>query len=137
MEYLSRYTFQLECMRGVDNSAADALSRNPAFAAVSTRTQCRLASGGGDHLPDRRSHAKPFTQPDIVPVRTPITAMAKVPVDNPDAEPLQDVLLRAYDSDSAFQKAPPVYYEKDSSGLWWWQGRVVVPKDATLRHQIL
>jgi hypothetical protein len=52
----------------------------------------------------------PSTQPDTAPARTPITAKAKVPVDDPDAEPLQDVLLRAYDSDSAFQKAPPAHY---------------------------
>jgi hypothetical protein len=48
--------------------------------------------------------------------------------DDPDDEPLQDILLRACDSDPAFQKAPPAHYEQDSPGLWWWQGRVVVPK---------
>jgi hypothetical protein len=57
MEYLSRYNFQLEYVRGVDNSAADALSRNPAFAAVSLvrsaglrlvgRTTCLI----GDPMP--------------------------------------------------------------------------------------
>jgi hypothetical protein len=65
-------------VRGVDHSAADALSRNAAFAAVSTCAQCRLASGEGDHLPDRLSNANPSTQPDLAPVRTPNTATATV-----------------------------------------------------------
>jgi hypothetical protein len=34
MEFLSRFHFELEYVRGVDNTAADALSRNPSFTAA-------------------------------------------------------------------------------------------------------
>jgi hypothetical protein len=41
MTYLSRLSFELEYARGIDNLAADALSRHPGFGAVTSCGQLR------------------------------------------------------------------------------------------------
>jgi hypothetical protein len=72
MTYLSRFNFQLEYVRGVDNSAADALSRHPAFGAVVTRRQAQAVTGGGEIRPRPPAGPRAVTVADEPVIRTPV-----------------------------------------------------------------
>jgi hypothetical protein len=141
MTYLSRFNFQLEYVRGMDNLSADALSRYPAFEAVVTCRQARVlivtvTSGGKSHLvPLKGLELSLWLTSQVFELHLQCNLQRTV----------QLATLRrsccttcccAHGTDHAFQTERSQFVQ-DTTGLWWWHGRVVVPSDAALCPRIL
>jgi transposase InsO family protein len=134
-QFLERFDYDIQYVRGKDNVVADPLSRHPDFTAVAAVTRSQAARAGDaaaghvDTVPVV-SDAAQEEAPQSVDVVRARKRRREVPI--------EDALREGYALDARFSDPAHTYdFSQDDDGLWWFNMRLVVPDVAELRARII